>query len=379
MPMSRAEARFRHHVVGQLERNLVGDDRRVAVRNVGERPGVHRRRLPLHRLHQVGHDGVLHQDRRRARHAQVFHRHRLARLAGADHAAADAFAQILQAGGQRQDRHDLRRHGDVVARDPRVPLLVRPQPDLDLAQEAVADVDHPVPGDARRVDVQDGKARPFLRRQFFGVGLGDAQLLQPAQHGRREGALALLVLRAQPVEHRLRVDLGLVQHAGVDRRRDQVVRRGDGVDVARQVQVEVLHRHHLAVAAAGRAALDAEGRPLRRLADRRHHALAQHAQPLRQADGGRGLALAQRRRRDGRHVDVLALRPVGELLQHIQVDLGLVLAVQVQVVGAESQRRRDVEDRLQFRGLRNLQVARDGIQTLHGCCLRVEVGDRTLQ
>ena len=193
----------------------------------------------------------------------------------------------------------------------------------------------------------------------------NAQLLEPAQHGRRKGALALLVLRAQPVEHRLRVDLGLVQHAGVDRRRDQVVRRGDGVDVAGQVQVEVLHRHHLAVAAAGRAALDAEGRPLRRLADRRHDALAQHAQPLRQADGGRGLALAQRRRRDGRHVDVLALRPVGELRQHVQVDLGLVLAVQVQVVGAESQRRRNVEDRLQLRSLRNLQIARDGVQTLH--------------
>ena len=32
----------------------------------------------------------------------------------------------------------------------------------------------------------------------------------------------------------------------------------DGVDVAGQVEVEVLHRDDLAVAAAGRAALDAE-------------------------------------------------------------------------------------------------------------------------
>ena len=273
--------------------------------------------------------------------------------------------EILQAGGQGQDRHDLRRDGDVVARDARVPLLVRPQPDLDLAQEAVADVDHPVPGDARRVDVQDRKAGALFRRQFFRVGLGDAQLLQPAQHGRCEGALALFVLRAQPVEHGLRVNIRLVQHAGVDRRRDQVVRRGDGVDVAGQVQVEVLHRHHLAVAAAGRAALDAEGRPLRGLANGCNNTFTQHTQALGQTDRRRGLALAQRRRRDGGDVDVLALRPVGEFFQDIQVDLGLVLAVQVQVVGAESQRRRNVEDRLQLRSLRNLQIAGDGVQTLH--------------
>ena len=67
-----------------------------------------------------------------------------------------------------------------------------------------------------------------------------------------------------------------MKHTGVDRRRNQVVRRSDGVDVAGQVQVEVLHRHHLAVAAAGRTAFDAEGRPLRGLADRRHYFLAQH-------------------------------------------------------------------------------------------------------
>jgi hypothetical protein len=41
----------------------------------------------------------------------------------------------------------------------------------------------------------------------------------------------------------------------------EIVGRADRVDVAGQVEVEVLHRDHLAVAAAGRAALDAEDRP----------------------------------------------------------------------------------------------------------------------
>ena len=47
----------------------------------------------------------------------------------------------------------------------------------------------------------------------------------------------------------------------------EVVRRADRVDVAGQVEVEVLHRDDLAAAAAGGAALDPEHRPEARLAD----------------------------------------------------------------------------------------------------------------
>ena len=53
----------------------------------------------------------------------------------------------------------------------------------------------------------------------------------------------------------------------VDERRREVVRRADGVDVAGQVEVEVLHRDDLAVAAARGAALDPEDRSEARLAD----------------------------------------------------------------------------------------------------------------
>ena len=53
---------------------------------------------------------------------------------------------------------------------------------------------------------------------------------------------------------------GLVEHARVDRGSNQVVRGAHGVDVAREVQIEVLHRHDLRIAAAGRSALDAKRR-----------------------------------------------------------------------------------------------------------------------
>ena len=63
------------------------------------------------------------------------------------------------------------------------------------------------------------------------------------------------------------------------------MRRGDGVHVAGEVQVQPLHGHDLAVAAARGAALDAEGRPHRGLADRDGGALAD----LAKRDGWKGL------------------------------------------------------------------------------------------
>ena len=68
---------------------------------------------------------------------------------------------------------------------------------------------------------------------------------------------------------------GFVEHAGIDRRCQQVVGCGDGVDVAGEMQVEILHRDHLGIAAASRPALDAKGRTLAWLADAGDHALAQ--------------------------------------------------------------------------------------------------------
>ena len=46
----------------------------------------------------------------------------------------------------------------------------------------------------------------------------------------------------------------------VEGRRHQVVGGGNGMDVARQMEIEILHWNHLRQAAPGRPALDAEGR-----------------------------------------------------------------------------------------------------------------------
>ena len=114
----------------------------------------------------------------------------------------------LRSAGQREDRHDLGRDGDHELGLARVAVVLAAQAHHDVAQGAVADVQ-----DARPEDV---------------VGV-DAELVA-------------------------------VVDVVVDERRGEVVRRADRVDVAGQVEVEVLHRDDLAVAAARGAALDAEHR-----------------------------------------------------------------------------------------------------------------------
>jgi len=67
-----AEARFCDNIVGQLECNLVRDNGGVAVSDICERTGMDKGRLSFERLHQVGHDRVLHQDGCRACYTQIF-------------------------------------------------------------------------------------------------------------------------------------------------------------------------------------------------------------------------------------------------------------------------------------------------------------------
>ena len=82
----------------------------------------------------------------------------------------------------------------------------------------------------------------------------------------------------------------------VDQRGEQVVRERDRGEVAGEVEVDVLHRHHLRVAAAGRAALHAEHRAERRLAQADDRLLADAVERIAQADRRGRLAFARRRR-----------------------------------------------------------------------------------
>ena len=114
--------------------------------------------------------------------------------------------------------------------------------------------------------------------------------------------------RRQLIESGSIRELVAVEDVRLEHRGEQVVRSADRVDVAGEVEVHVLHRHDLRVAAAGGAALDPEDGAERRLAQAEHRALADVPEALGQRDGRRRLALAGLGRRDRGDVDQL---PVG--------------------------------------------------------------------
>ena len=62
MPMSEAKPRLGHDVLAELQRDAIGDERVVAVRDVRERSAVDEGRLTLECLHEVRLDRVLEDD-----------------------------------------------------------------------------------------------------------------------------------------------------------------------------------------------------------------------------------------------------------------------------------------------------------------------------
>ncbi len=143
---------------------------------------------------------------------------RLAALVEADHDPAEALAEVLEARGEAEDGHDLGRHRDVEARSRAGSRSPRPPRPITIFRSA---------------------------RSLTSTTRGHVMV---------SGSM------------RERVAVG---DRVVDHRREQVVGERDRVDVAGQVEVEVLHRNDLRIAAARRAALDAEHRPERRLPDGR--------------------------------------------------------------------------------------------------------------
>ena len=381
----RSEARLGEHVAlwpHELERQLVGDDARVAVRDVGERSGVDERGRALERLHRRRLQSLHHQHGERAGDAEVVGGERRACLRVARDHPAEARAEVGEVGGEREDGHDLGGHRDREAAPPRELLtrllrhLGRREPHFDLAEVAVVRIGDALPRHRRRVDVEAAERLDLGARHRAGVVGGDAELGEPRAHRRLEGAFAVAVLRAELVEEEGGRGRPLVEDAGVDRRGEEVVRGGDRVDVARHVQVELLHRRALRVAAARRAALDPKRRPHRRLADARDDRLAEvRAERLRQPDRRRRLPLAERRRVDPAHDDVVAVGPLAQPVVHREAELPLVQPVLEELVAPQPRELllEELLDRRERHRLRHLDVGRHRhLEVQHVAALRRE-------
>src|SRR6187549_1802460 len=91
------------------------------------------------------------------------------------------------------------------------------------------------------------------------------------------------------------------------------------------------------MAAAGAAALHSETGPERRLAHADHGLLADSVQRVAEADGGRRLAFARGRRRNRGDEDQLAVFVLLYASDQCVGQLGLVVAVRLEVVGVDAE------------------------------------------
>ena len=300
----RGEPALRDHVVAELEGDAVGDERVVAVGDVRERAAVDERRLALEGLDEVGLDRLLEQHRHRAGGLDLLGGDGLAFVRLADRDRTETLPKVGEIAGDRDERHHLAARRDVESGLARVAVDAAAEAGDDVAQRTVVHVHAPPPRDRDRVDPE----------------------------------------------------LVAVQQVRVDHRAEEIVRGGDRVQVAGEMEVEVLHRNDLRESASGRSALDAEDGPERRLAQRQHRLVAERAEALRQRDRRRRLPLARGRRRDRGDVDQLRVRPVGEAVDDGEVDLALVAAELLELVGLDARIGGDVGDRTQLRGLGDLEA-----------------------
>ena len=144
----------------------------------------------------------------------------------------------------------------------------------------------------------------------------------------------------------------IVQHGS-----EQVVGSTDGMEVAGEVEVDILHGDDLGVSAASGTALDTEDRAERGLAQRDGALNAAATQSIGQTDGRRGLALARGRGVDGRDEDELGL-VVARLVEQRVIHLGLVEAVGNQVFGIHTGCLSDLLNRPRLDGVGDFDISR---------------------
>ena len=203
-----AEARFGHDVIGELQGGRGRQHRVAAMGDVGEWAAMDEGGGAFQRLHEVRRQRILEQRGHRAMGLEIGGADRLAVAGIADDDVAEPVLEIVEIAGEAEDRHHLRRHRDVEAGLARIAVGDAAERAHDLAQRAVVHVHDAAPGDPPAVEAE---------------------------------AVA-------PID------------VVVDQRGQQVMGRGDGVEIAGEMEVDVLHRDDLGIAAAGGAALHAERR-----------------------------------------------------------------------------------------------------------------------
>ena len=265
---------------------------------------MHKGRVVFQRLHQIWLHRLAEQNRHRPIRLDITAIDRTAITAIGNDNVTKTFLQILNVQCKTQDRHDLRGNRDVKACLTRKSVGNAAKACDDVAQRPVVHIDNTTPCNTALVNLQ---------------------LIAP-------------------------IDM-IVNH-----RREQIVRRGDGVKITREMQVHLLHRHNLGISTASRTTLHPETGTKRGFTNADHGFLAQSIETVAKTDRGRCLALTGRGGVDCCYENQLAILAIALRLDELGRDFCLVMTEWQQIFFRNTQLFPNLLDRYHICFARNLDV-----------------------
>ena len=271
----RTESSLGDNVVRQLKCGSRRHHRITTMCDVREWTTVHQGGVVLECLHKIRLQGISEQCRHRAMSVQLAHRDRLVFACVAQHNVGQSLFEILQVRRKTEDRHDLGGYGYIEPSLTNDAVVVSAKPRRDGSQRTIVHVYNAPPGNSARVDVE------FV----------------------------------------------IPMHVVVDQCSKQIVRRADGMKIARKMQIDVGHWYNLRVATARRTTLHAKARAKTGFAQTDHSAFADPVQTVTESDCRRGLTLTGRCRRDRRDEDEFAVTVLAVGLNEFGADFRLVVAI----------------------------------------------------
>ena len=135
------------------------------------------------------------------------------------------------------------------------------------------------------------------------------------------------------------------------------MRRGYRVEIAREVQIYILHGHDLSVTAASRAAFYPKTRSETRFAQRHANFFTEPSKSVRQTDRSRSFALAGGSWSYRRDQNQFAVGIFFYAAPHVSGDFRFELPVKFQIVFRQSEFFRRHRNFFNLRALRNFNVA----------------------
>ena len=237
-----AESGFRNDIIRQLARHFCRNHRVTSVSNIRKRSAVNERRRSFQCLHQIRFQRILQKRRCGSLRVKLSRRHRLIIICISDNNRSQTLLQIRNISRETQDGHNFACHRDIKSVLPRSSVRFSAQSVHYKTELTVIHIHTALPGNLSRVDPE---RVPLLNM--------------------------------------------IVQH-----RRNQIIRRPDCVEIPCKVQIDILHRYNLRIAASGGAALDSEHRTERRFPKCYKDILSDFPKAVRKTDRCRRLSFSCR-------------------------------------------------------------------------------------